>query len=298
MFKRLIIALIALVSLGAASAQDTLFPYPVAPDDMTTLQQRCDWLVLRFWDRCNFDTAFRYPERLHKSFGDWIAIMEHASLDSATVSIDRLIRRFDKKGPQTVALAAVAEEWLYSDTTSTFQEELYLPFATAASNAKKVSGAEKARFAMHRQVIESSAVGRTVPDLRFIKRDGSTFSLNEIEGKSILLFFNDPDCGDCRLAKVRLAADYNTNQLIDRGEMAIVSIYPGEPDDDWRNAMATAPENWTVVALPDADLYFDLSESPAFFYLNAAKKVLAKHLDPEYLLNAFRAANMASQNRN
>lgn len=298
MLKRLITVIIALMSLTAAPAQETLFPYPSAPETLGTLQERCDWLVLRFWDRCNFDTAFRNRDKLHKSFGDWISIMQHSSLDSATVAIDRLIHRFEKKGPETVALADIAEAWLYSDTTETFQEELYLPFAVAASNAKKVPSAEKARFAMHRQVIESSAVGRTVPELAFEKRDGGTFRLSEIEGKSILLFFNDPDCGDCRLAKVRLGADYNTNALIDRGEMAIVSIYAGEPDDAWRQAMSTVPDSWIVVALPDADLYFDLSESPAFFYLNSAQKVLAKHLDLEYLLNAFRAANMATQNRN
>lgn len=298
MLKRLITVIIALMSLTAAPAQETLFPYPSAPETLGTLQERCDWLVLRFWDRCNFDTAFRNRDKLHKSFGDWISIMQHSSLDSATVAIGRLIHRFEKKGPETVALADIAEAWLYSDTTETFQEELYLPFAVAASNAKKVPSAEKARFAMHRQVIESSAVGRTVPELAFEKRDGGTFKLSEIEGKSILLFFNDPDCGDCRLAKVRLGADYNTNALIDRGEMAIVSIYAGEPDDAWRQAMSTVPDSWIVVALPDADLYFDLSESPAFFYLNSAKKVLAKHLDLEYLLNAFRAANMATQNRN
>lgn len=292
LFGSLLLSLaIILTSAPAHGASGDLFTYPVAPDTLMQLQPRCDYLVMRFWDRCNFDQAFRNPEKFNAAFGDWILIMQHASADSANAAVNKLVAKFNKKGPETVKIASVAEGWLYSDTTQTFSENIYLPFAVAASQAKKVSNAEKARFAMQAKVIQSSGLGANVPNLELTLADGSKKHLDEIQNSSVLIFINDPSCDDCRMARVRLAADFNTRQLIERGELAIVSIYPDEPDDQWKSDASAFPEEWIVGALADADMYFDLRESPAFFFLNSRHKVLAKNLDIDYLLKAFRIAN-------
>lgn len=290
LFLTAILLLCAVACPLRSTAQETLFPYPTPPDTMQALQPRCDFIVSRFWDRCNFGTAFRSPERLEQAFRDWVFIMEHASADTVHASVDRLIEKFNKKGPETLALATMAETWLYGDS-GMVSEELYLPFARAAANHRKIAPAEKARFAAHVKIMESSSLGANVPDLEFIRPDGSRGTLADIRGGSVLLFFNDPDCPDCNMARVRLGADYNARQLIDRGELIIVSIYPDEPDDQWRTAAAAYPSNWTVCAIPEADQYFDLRESPSFYFLNSRHKVLAKNLSAEYLLGAFRAAN-------
>lgn len=283
----------------AKAASGDLFIYPVPPDTMMALQPRCDYIVSRFWDRCNFGTAFTKPDKLNRAFGDWISIMPHATADTVFHAIDRLMAHFAKKGPETLQLATLAENWLYSDTAQIHSTELYLPFAKAAANHKKIKKADKARFASHAKIIESSSVGANVPDIPFTYADGSKGSLADINGKgSILLFFNDPDCFDCTMARIRLGADPNTRELIERGELVVLSIYPGEPDEEnWEKAKAAANKEWTAIAMPEAYDYFDLRSTPLFVFLNSRRKVLATDLDVDYLMGAFRTANQAAKNK-
>ena len=276
---------------NAAATDEPLFDYPTPPDTMVALQPRCDYIINRFWDRCNFGTAFRNPQKLHRAMGDWFYIMQHASADTVHAAIDRLLTRFAKKGPETLALASMAEEWLYSDTAEIRSEEVYRPFAAAAASHRKINNADKARFQAQLQIIDNSALGANVPDLEFVRPDGTVGHMSEITGRSVLLFFHNPDCSDCNMARVRLGADFNANELIRRGELAIVCIYPGDADDEWKAEAQRYPANWTVGAMPDADLWFDLRTTPAFFFLNSRHKVLAKDIDLDYLLGAFRVAN-------
>ncbi len=293
----ILLALVAFMAPSAArAASGDLFQYPTPPDTLMALQPRCDYIINRFWDRCNFDIAMRNPDKFNRAFGDFVTICQHASADTVHSAVDRLVARFVKKGPETLALATMAENWLYSDTCSMFSEELYLPFAQAAAGHKKISRAEKARFQLHKKQIETSGVGAFLPDLEFTRPDGTKGTLAEVNRGSVLVFINDPDCSDCNLARVRLGADYNANALIERGELSIVSIYPDDPTPEWRAEAARYPENWTVGAMPDADTYFDLRNSPTFLFLNSRHKVLVKDIDLDYLLGAFRVTN-TSQNR-
>ena len=101
----ILFALVSGLSQRAEAASGDLFIYPVAPDTMMALQPRCDYIVSRFWDRCNFGTAFTKPDKLNRAFGDWISIMPHATADTVHHAIDRLMARFVKKGPETLQLA-------------------------------------------------------------------------------------------------------------------------------------------------------------------------------------------------
>lgn len=269
-----------------------LFPYPVPPDTLMALQPRCDFLINRFWDRCNFDQAFRNPDKLNIAFRDFVFIMPHASADTVHAAVNRLLEKNIKSPDRILTLATLAENWLYSDTAAVFSEEAYLPFAKAVSENKKISKADKARFQNQVSVIESSAMGATVPALTFIRPDGTKGSLADVTEGSVLLFINDPDCDDCNLARVRLSADYNTNQLIEKGQLKVVSIYPNEPDAEWIAAASSYPSTWVVGAMPDADKYFDFRTTPVLLFLNSAHKVLLKNAPIDHYLNAFRVANM------
>lgn len=279
-------------SFSAQAADNELIPRPQPPDTLLNLQPRCDFIITRFWDRCNFEQAVLHTDELNRAFGEWVSVIPHASADSVHAAIDKVIARVAKSGPNTLRLAELAENWLYSDTAEYRSEEVYLPFAKAASSHKKISKAEKARFAQQAKTIETSGLGATVPDLQFTRPDGSKGNLGEASGSSVLIFINDPDCSDCNMARVRLSADYNTNQLIKEGELTIVSIYPGEPGDQaWLDAAKSMPDTWIVGAMPDADLYFDIRESPTFLFLNKGHKVLAKYMPVDHYLNAFRIVN-------
>lgn len=289
--KIVIIITLFFAAIGAEHAHaDELFPYPVPPDSMMELQPRCDYIISRFWDRCNFGTVFNYRQKLHNTMGSWFAIMQHASADTVHSSIDKLLQIVAKDGKKTLALAEMAEEWLYSDTTEMRSDEVYLPFVQAAAHHKKIDKATRARYQAQEKILLSSSIGSTLPEIELIQPDGNTTTFGQIKGKSILLFFNDPDCDDCSMANVRLKTNIHANRLIDNGDLVIISLYPGEANQEWKDANSALPNGWIAVSCEDADLYFDLRTMPSFYFINSKHRILAKDLDLDYLFGAFQVA--------
>lgn len=287
-----LVALSALFPLSVNAQQESLFTYPVPPDTLLNFQPRCDYIISRFWDRCNFEQALLHPDEFNKAFGDWVNIMPHASADTVHSTIDRLLARFTKKGgDQALALARLAENWVYSDTSELVSEEIMLPFAHVAANHKKIDKADRRHFAAIEKVLTSSMVGQTLPDLEFVRPDGTKGHLSDIARGSVLLFFCDPGDPASSFPRIRLDTDPDTRELIDRGELTIVTIYASEPDSKWLDNVKDYPENWHNVAIPDAAEYFGKIGSPMLYFLNSGLKVLAKNLSADYLLGAFKYTN-------
>lgn len=287
-----IAAALSAFSIRGVEPATELVVYPMPPDSMVNLRDRCDFIINRFWDRCNFEQAVLHPQEFNKAFGDWIAIMPHASADTVYAAIDKVLERNAKKKDIILTLATMAENWLYSDTAQYRSTDIYLPFARAAASNKKISKAERARFEAQAKVMESSSVGATIPVIPIVHADGSKGTTADLQGGSILLFFNDPDCSDCSLARARLSCDYATSELVKKGTLTIVSVYPGNPEgESWEKSVKESPEGWITVAMPKAYDYFELSSTPMFYFLSKAHKVLRIEREPDGFIDAFRMAN-------
>ena len=298
--KILILIVVSFVTSANLSAQDTgkLFPYPVVPDSKTTLSQRCNYLVDHFWDRANIKQSFSTLARLEESFRDWIGFMPYATADTVHMAVDRFIKDVEKTGAKNLlSIGRMAEANLYSDTAQIRSEEIYLPFCKAVASNKKISSAERARFEAQAKILEHTQVGMRAPDFDYITPDGRKCNLKDVMSHNIILFFNDPDCLDCRMAKARLAADYHTKQLIDADLLKIVCIYPGEATDEWKAEAATYPEKWVAGAADGVDEFFALDDFPVFYYLNSRHKIVAKNLVLDNLLKAINLLDVQQQAR-
>ncbi len=283
LFISLVVAFTAVVS--ASAANNDLFPYPVPPEDMVTLQERCNYLVVEFWKPADLKSALSRQEKLHNCFGDWVSFMPYAHADSVHAAIDRLLDRYKKNGKVMLRLAQMAEEWTFSDSTGTFSEEIYYPFAKAAAQCEKIKNEDRIRFGHHAQIIENSGLGNKVQHLNFTKPDGSQGSIDDLRTQIVILWFNNHNCDACTLGRVRLSADINANALIKAGLLSVAQIEKGEATDAWKIATETYPENWTIGASPDAAEYFDLRGRQTIFILDARHKVLAKSDEIENLLH-------------
>ena len=170
-------------------------------------------------------------------------------------------------------------------------EELYLPFVDAVANNKKVKGAEKARYQAQFRQLQNSMVGKNAPDFEFTRPDGTHGRLSDVKANNVVLFFYDPDCFDCRLAKTRLAADIAVPTYINAGVLSIVAIYPGDPSDpEFIENAKELPENWVVGAYPDADRLFTMRTQPQFYYLDntdGQRVVKVKDMPVDNIINTF-----------
>lgn len=291
--KRIIIALTAIMALAvphiASQTDNRLFPYPEPPEEMTNLYERCSFLVDKFWERCNFKSAFSAKAKLNAAFGDWLGFMPYASADTVYSAIDRLHEKVRKSGEQSLEVVRMAEGWLYSDTAQFRSDDLYSRFVDAAVANKKIPVEERRRYESHKRILDSSRVGAVIPDLELTLADGTKRGFHADSSDFTLLFIYDGDCPDCSLARVRLSADMVLNQLNDAGVVRVMSLYAGEPDAAFSEAVSSFPSNWLNAASAEAALDFDLREKPSIYYLDKDHKILAKNLVVDNILNAFRS---------
>ena len=288
--KRILAYIFAILAICPAmkAADGDIVPYPVPPEDLTGLTERCDFIVSRFWNHCDFKGAMSKKEKLNNTFGDWIGLMPYASADTVHSAINRLLKDISKNGPQTLEFARMAEQWTYTDTSEIFSEEIYLPFAKAASAHKKISNADRARFQSQVQIIENTTLRQPVKHLDWVTPAGAKGSIDDVHSQVIVLLFNDHDCDDCALARLRLNADINATAMQKAGILTVVSIEPTEASEQWKEAAKSYPSEWVIGASEDADSWFRLAASPTIYLLDARHKVLAKDIKIDGLLAALR----------
>ncbi|MBD5251855.1 MAG: DUF5106 domain-containing protein [Bacteroides sp.] len=289
--KYLIIMILTLVGLAgrAQSAPNTYFPYPIVPDSVKTFQGRCDYLADHFWDFCEMSKAFSAKQKMANEMRTYMKIIANASADSAVKGMTALMKKLEKQPKDQLFLAEIAEGHLYGDTAQMWIDELYLPVAEAIASNKRISKAEKARYVQQAEVLRNSLIGQPAPSLPYTRLDGSQGNLKNDTAEVVIVFFNDPDCDDCSMTRLRLDADVSMTELINSGLVKVVSLSLCEPDDEWRKMMESYPKNWIVGAAPDADLTIDLrSGTPDFYVLGRNGNIWYKHLGINQLLDIAR----------
>ena len=288
----LLIAIAILVPTFRSLADSPLFPYPEAPETLGTMEEKCSYVIEHFWDRCNINQAFSSRTKMQQAFNDYIQIVPYANAETVHKSVDALIAKVAKNPKNLMVLAEMAEGLMYSDTARIICDEVYYPFAKAVADNKKIKDADKARFISQAKILGGSQVGMVAPDFTYVAPDGTKHNFSELPAGYVILFFNDPDCSDCMMARVRLSADYNIKQFIDRGQLHILSIYPGDPaDEEWKEVVSRLPDNWILGACADIDQLYDMRNPPVIYYINRKHKILSKSMTVDQLLNAFREIN-------
>ena len=288
-YKHLIISLLVLLFAGFGAKADGYFQYPIVPDSLKTLRGRCDYLTEHFFDFCDLKKGFSNRAKMGVEICAYISIANQATPAKAITGIQTLMKKLEKQPKDQLFVAQIAEAKLYSDTADTWADDLYIPFAEAIAANKKIDKAERARFEMQAKVLSNSLIGQSVPVVTFTKPDGSTANLADIKAPVVVVFFNDPDCTDCMMARVRLNADTSLSELIQEGKVKVVAISTSDFDDAWKEYSKNFPAEWTVGTNPDVDLQIDLrTGTPDFYVLDQSSKVHFKHLSVDQVIDVAR----------
>lgn len=276
----------ALVAPMVAAAQGsgdgkTAFPYPTVPDTISSFSGRANYFVTHFWDHADMKRVFSNKAALRASFGDYLAMMPHTDSQVAQKSVATLLDKLKKQPEELTFMALCAKDMLYGDSASFWSDELMLPFAEAVAANKKAPAAERVRMEQLARILAHNRRGAAAPAPRmtlpgggerpvYVPDDSVTFNV---------LFFNDPSCDACDLARIKLDGDYMVSRLVKSGHVKITSIYPGDAhDEEFARMVKRAPAGWIVGALPDADLEYDLRTQPCFYVLTGQGFIVEKNL--------------------
>ncbi len=130
-------------------------------------------------------------------------------------------------------------------------------------------------------------IGRTAPDIRMQRRDGSQLSLSEVDAPFTVLYFWRYDCGHCKTSMPVLKEFHEKYK--DRG----VKIFAGcaKNRDEIQGCWDYVDENgigeWIHVVDPLGRSRFmtlyDLKTTPQIYILDKDKKIISKRLGAEQL---------------
>lgn len=256
---------------------EPLFEYPMAPDSVTALNVRSNYLMGHFWDPMDFKSKKAVNQiALNDAFNVYITAMRFADETEAEKSLAALHKRLEKNPVLQLQFTMAAEEILYGPRAEVLNDHVYLQFIDNLMKNKKVSMERKARYKRQGKILHNTLIGSMPPTFDYENPTGgtSTFYPN---GVITLIEFGDPDCDECRLAKLKLETDVAFNDLLDRGKVNVLFILP-DPNTGWQTEVAGYSPKWHVGASDKvADLY-DLRSTPSIYVIDGEGKVLAKNV--------------------
>lgn len=271
----------------AVQAPATFFKYPVAPDTIKTLEGRTNYIVSKFWDNYDLSKPIKDSIGFEGAFRDYVTFFKYAHKNIVFSSIKNFMNKAQSNTPNYIMIMEIAEKALYARGAEYWSDEAYLPFAKFFVESKKIKPIYKARYKEQIKKIEQSSTGAIATDFTFTKPDKSKMKLSDIKDRWVLIFFNDPDCEDCSIARLRLSTDVTVNKQIDDGRLVILSIYPGSYTKEWADDAGSYSEKWIVGASDYVDENYDIRFSPSFFLLDKDHKIVNKNLGLEEVKSLF-----------
>ena len=289
-FRRLLSIQVFLLSLlpsvasaqGASIAgQQRLFDYPVVPDTIISLENRTNYIIQNFWENYDFSAPIRDERVFEATFRDYVNFFKYAHKTIVVSCIKDMMRKAQSNKSNFMLIAEIAERALYAPGAEYWSDEVYIPFLESVMDNNMLKKSEKERYKYQLELLENNLMGNKAQDFELHLADGSKKKLSDIEGKMIFLFFNDEECEDCTIGRLRLSTDVKLNRMIDAGEVTFVCVYMGKYTDEWAEKARNYSKNWIIGANDEIVEKYDLRIQPSIYILDDKKIIIDKNINVE-----------------
>ncbi len=256
------------------------FRLPDIPAVLTKPEDRAAYLTLHYWDHFDFadTTLIDRPEITEQAFVDFINVLPYTPPEHAQEAVDTLVGRTLARKAMFYHFVELADKYLYEPNSPMYNEELHILVLRALVNDPRVEEADKIRPRRLLEIALRNRPGDTAADFSFTCRDGSSRTLHGIAAEYLLLYFNDPECDECRTMKDRLAVSPVLNRLLESGRLKLLSVCVEGRTPAWEKAVF--PARWIdgcdVAQQLTRDQLYDLKAMPTLYLLDARKRVILK----------------------
>lgn len=257
-----------------------LFEYPVPPDNLEGLAERCNWLMDHFWDAMDFKTKNTVDQSaLNHAFSVYANAMMHADVTKADESVDRLISKIAKNPVLSIQFAKAAEETVYGPRAEFWIDEVFIKFIDNVLANKSLGKDRKLRYETIRKKLASSLQGSVPSEFDYMTPEGKTAHYHP-NGIITVIQFGTPDCPECRLAKLKMDTDITFSSMVEKGKINVLYINPS-PAQGWQEEMKGYPANWHVGASEGVVDLYDLRIAPAIYVIDREGKIAVKNVNIE-----------------
>lgn len=255
-----------------------LFVYPTAPENLTELSDRSDYLVEHFWDKFNLKNKHAVDQNaLNHAFSVYVTPMQWADKNTSIKSVDKLIEKISKNPTMLLQMTKAAEENIYGNRAKMWIDEIYIRFLDALVKNKKIPELYKKRYGDQLKKLSVSAEGVVAPVFTFINRQGEN-KVFKPSGNYTLIEFGDPTCYDCKMAELKLETNAHIDQFVKNGKLNICFIIPSGYKN-WQKDTEAYPSDWIVGASDNVDDIYDIRLSPTIYIIGPDEKIVRKNID-------------------
>ncbi len=134
--------------------------------------------------------------------------------------------------------------------------------------------------------LEPILIGKTAPDFRMKKRDGTPLTLSEVKSEYTILYFWDADCGHCKKASPKMKEFYSKFKNKNVQILAVCT----EVGEDVKKCWDTIDEReyeWMNLVDPFMQSRYKtnyyIKSTPQIFILDKDKKIIMKRIGAEQL---------------
>lgn len=263
---------------------EPLFEYPVAPEEIESLVDKSNWLMQHFWDNMDFKSKAAVDQTaLNDAFRVYAFPMQWAEKTEVDKSVDGMLKLLEKNPTLLLQFTKAAEEALYGQRAKVWIDEVYMKYLQSYLKNKKIGAARKKRYERQYKLLSNSLLGTTPSSFTFTTPVGNPGKFEPI-GVYTIIEFGDPDCDDCRHAKLKMETDIKFSSLVERGLVNVMFIIP-DPSEGWQTQLTDYPSNWVVGGSDDVSDILDIRTSPSFWVIGKDGKIKAKNVSVEQAMN-------------
>lgn len=124
-----------------------------------------------------------------------------------------------------------------------------------------------------------NCVGDVATDFNFLMKKGEHSTLYTLKASYILVYFNDPDCDDCKLLKDNIVNSKVLTRMIDEDKLKVLSVSVFGKTEEWEKQIL--PEKWLDacdenMSIIDDELYY-LPKLPILYLIDCNHNVILKN---------------------
>ena len=249
-------------------------------EDLTGEQR--DYLRWHYWDRFDFaDTLFvreADTAQMVEAYARWVALISDRPADAAPM--DSLMRRASASRPMLDYFTMLAQQVIHDPNSPLRNDEFYIPVMQAVLASPYYDEYERIGPAYDLAMASQNRLGQRANDFRYTLASGATGTLYGVKAEYTLLFINNPGCGMCKQLREQISGSPMLSEMIERGRLKILALYPDEDLTEWRNYRDHIPASWINAydagCLVRENGTYDLTAIPSLYLLDSDKRVLVK----------------------
>ena len=270
-------------SQGSSSrAEEAVKFIPSLPPAMMPEDQRQAYMVEHYWDKFDFsDTTFIEKVDTQHMVTAYAVYVGGYLVDSlAHEPMSRLMQKASTSRRMFDYFMMLADVVLHDPNSPMRSDEKYIPVLQAAVASPFYDEYERMPYQHDLYVAMQNRVGRKANDFTYTLASGHSRRMSDVESDYLLIFISNPGCEMCRGVREQIMASPMLNQLVERGTLKILVLYPDSDLQAWRDHLSDYPVSWINAYDKDQTItrerLYDLKAIPALYLLDGEKRVMAK----------------------